>query len=1142
MCDKKTLNAGTCECTRWSDLCQRKASAQNSSPAPLPRPFVMAASSGGIDDVRSALLVFSRVAKSLVNHEERQVQQLVEVLKHHMRQKVFALLRGACGEAVLYTYSADATPLRCTSTTVLAAAGGQVVRKGRNLEELLLQRGLFKTIAPGGEPCMAFLFTDILSLSEGKKAGNVFTAQAKFFPLLRKAGHDGICVQHVCADRALFSPLERLLRQRVEAYYSAGIGPDLGEGRRLLALTDWVVGTGCCAHDVQNSLKWALGGVASPQDVQDLHIVIEALRNSFSILLERLPEFLTKHIAFCNSESLELVECFWRQLGVEADMVEEVAAVNPWFRDGSLYVSQEMADQPDCLERVSRVMLYLCRWRKFSDSRWCTVGTSCRSLLWGLCVGLEAWVAMARADPSASDFYLHGFSKLSPAIKHYCVVASMVAYVPDVLLTEILVDDRVARRAARLQEAVSEEIFWLEGVGAFTWQRLAKVLGGVQEAWELRHAVVRGAHVAAAFMHRKVFSQMSEYPWKLCVGNVAANLDALAASEEPIRDSCAHKVRSLLKLGFNKDKLISAVQLLREVPWSSVPVEQAHASAAVLHRFHPEYGVGVLATRATLHQCRHFWLEPPEVTKEARQATKIKNLTRKAPEKASGKHAFLAHLMESAKATLPANAKLSQATVRQIVKEHNRLFQSLPPAGQAAFHREALQTSQRRSAEVQEELQHLQTAARLGESRLTAERLEEGLLNRVPLARFSEADYSSMQQLLATPDFGWPAVAQRRQELAKGPEAPPADVLEAFQKCPIYAAPLLESDSPEWLKRLCWTRAAVQERSVAFTDSLEEGALAYYFVYATQSPLEAVFKPMALKNPAVPCLKGASLEERLGAWSEWNYTFEAEEKEYVTGARLPFASGEGVVVLQNLTFESPGVLATNAYPVALQCFLDLLPPKPKEPKRKPTQESKASKVVPEGHLAQHPWLAEFATPESAEGSQSSHTQGARPELAEESAVDQDAVLDKVWEGMAEKRQEWELQGVPAGVDFTVDVTDWAWTRGQAGKAYYCASGSAAKGDPTAWCRRYQLTPQTSFSAKLYGEKVASGLATEWCRRLQFYYDLYKAQPSREFAYTKAHKDALPASEAFAQLQSELEKGSKAEKRAQAIESLFPSRK
>ena len=149
----------------------------------------MASSSDAPPDVRATLLALCKVGKTLSKREERVLHHVVEVLKHHLKLKCLSLSREAGGEAVLYSYSADAVPLKVSTRTVHRAAGGQVVRKGRALEDFLLQRGLVKTTLATGEQRIAFLFGDILPLSEGKKSGNIFSAAALFFPMLRKAGH-----------------------------------------------------------------------------------------------------------------------------------------------------------------------------------------------------------------------------------------------------------------------------------------------------------------------------------------------------------------------------------------------------------------------------------------------------------------------------------------------------------------------------------------------------------------------------------------------------------------------------------------------------------------------------------------------------------------------------------------------------------------------------------------------------------------------------------------------------------------------------------------------------------------------------------------------------------------------------------------
>ena len=83
--------------------------------------------------------------------------------------------------------------------------------------------------------------------------------------MLWKAGHDGIFIYHVVSDRAVFSSLDRFVRQRLEGYYTQGLGPALGEERFHLQLMDWSLGTACCCHDVHNNLKWALAPYGKEQ-------------------------------------------------------------------------------------------------------------------------------------------------------------------------------------------------------------------------------------------------------------------------------------------------------------------------------------------------------------------------------------------------------------------------------------------------------------------------------------------------------------------------------------------------------------------------------------------------------------------------------------------------------------------------------------------------------------------------------------------------------------------------------------------------------------------------------------------------------------------------------------------------------------
>ena len=104
------------------------------------------------------------------------------------------------------------------------------------------------------------------------------------------------------------------------------------------------------------------------------------------------------------------------------------------------------------------------------------------------------------------------------------------------------------------------------------------------------------------------------------------------------------------------------------------------------------------------------------------------------------------------------------------------------------------------------------------------------------------------------------------------------------------------------------------------------------------------------------------------AWDQ--YVFEAKPGGYVEGSQLPCLSGEGVMVLQGVSFAAPGRLVTNLQPISLETFLELLPSKVKQPKAKAAQRQLLSKDITQDMFAQYPWLAEFGQQGEASSSQS----------------------------------------------------------------------------------------------------------------------------------------------------------------------------
>lgn len=504
------------------------------------------------DALRQRFLYFCKVGRVLTDIELRECAQLAEALKEVLLEDAKRLLSSSSGQPVLFSYQSDATSLLCTAQqqAALGSSAQVVIRRGKVLHELLMQRGFLKMRTPSGQDRVAILMRDPLPLTAGKSVWHLFSAAVGFFPLLRKAGAAGICIQHLAADRAVFGALDRRLRQRQEAFYTEGLGPDHGKAAKLLKLTDWCVSTGCSAHDMHNGLKWAIAAAASAEDLKSLHIAIESLRNSFALLTAELPAFLMQHIAWSDAPRDEdRIQEFWQALGVHVDHLEHVVYVNPLWREGRLCVNAAVAEEVDPIGAVSSALLCICAWRKFTDSRWATVGVACRALVASLCAGLVPWVAQARRNPKNTDYHLHGFQFLTASVKISACVAALASYPAEGGLLEVLADDRLAKRLEVVEGSMLEDIAYVEGLGQHTWATLAEMLGDASGHVALRSQVVTSMHISGGYIKSKVFQVVRSLPWGLAIGDVDANLAALERSDDPITDMCADKIRTLLRAG-----------------------------------------------------------------------------------------------------------------------------------------------------------------------------------------------------------------------------------------------------------------------------------------------------------------------------------------------------------------------------------------------------------------------------------------------------------------------------------------------------------------------------------------------------------------------------------------------------------------
>lgn len=114
--------------------------------------------------------------------------------------------------------------------------------------------------------------------------------------MLQTLGHKWISLSHYCCDRALFSSLDRVLRQRHGLYRE--VAAEAGGQGELGKLLDWVISTGCANHDAQNGLKWGLAWLdCGDEAAKKLYIAIESVRNGFDLVLKHMPAFLLQVVS-----------------------------------------------------------------------------------------------------------------------------------------------------------------------------------------------------------------------------------------------------------------------------------------------------------------------------------------------------------------------------------------------------------------------------------------------------------------------------------------------------------------------------------------------------------------------------------------------------------------------------------------------------------------------------------------------------------------------------------------------------------------------------------------------------------------------------------------------------------------------------
>ena len=390
--------------------------------------------------------------------DTRLAHQTAEIGKATMRLSVLAFVTACAGTPAARSTSSDGTPISVKSTRHGVGPSGSFVRTGRESHEFLVSHSLYRGHNQTSDTLQTVMnVNDAQPLTWGKSTPAQFEAMILGLKSLRQLGHTGIAVEHYIWDSAGIGALSRQCKQW-HSFMAECWGDEscAGTCADMLWLLEWIFVGPCAAHIAQTAFEWGLWSEFHDKDLfRDAYITIEALRNSFDLLVRHLGIWLATVISFVpalDSDAVNDLHELWVTLGLDPDLALHFAeTLQLRWQNGRLLVADVIRDcQPTTL--VYNAFLAILRLRPFTSSRWLSMGGSARTLVSLLIVGLPDLVRYIRDETGASLFFLNGYDRLTPDVMRLFASVCFVCRPTDAVLLLLLEDGRIARQMQNIRD------------------------------------------------------------------------------------------------------------------------------------------------------------------------------------------------------------------------------------------------------------------------------------------------------------------------------------------------------------------------------------------------------------------------------------------------------------------------------------------------------------------------------------------------------------------------------------------------------------------------------------------------------------------------------------------------------------------
>jgi len=914
----------------------------------------------------------------------------------------------------------------------------------------------------------------------------------------------------------------RLLEQTDREYIERAFAEPL---KTVMLNTTFFVGCRCGLHACGCGLRWSNWGLlpleaeASKGFLRAVHVGLGAHRKGFSILAIGLTTFLGMVVWRDSADHPPDVEKLWSALGYPQEIAAQLRALNPRVEGNDVVFNNSYRqDKPDVMQRLSFLVLTIWRFGDFSDTRFAGQGRPLRAYTASNLIGTDLLISKLIAG-GCGTYHIGGAVRMAPAHREFAAIQCLASKVTEDLVHELLKDDRVARCPDKYKAALSNSMQELDGAPDYVWQRLAAV-SKTGIGWkDFKTKCITSAWISCAYIDRHIWRYIQLPPWSLCAGSAAdidARLSRFADAPEP-EHPMGKSIQWLLRTGWPRSEIVELVTLLGLCHWSSLSVEQAHGSWAVLRRYHPTCFWTTLAMRALCHMLRALLALPKVDPELATLQARLVDLRRKMPERMSGVNILVRDTSLAADVVMADGAAPDRFRLQsQMTADAMRAWPRFPPDTAATYRAQADIEKLEKRRRLDVDIAKNEDAIEQREKDLTRARLSEGCKCSAADTRFDEHALAQLQASYTSGEFMDEAhVEALRRAAEKGPPIPSPDQLLAVMSMPFYAPTRLHVPRPWWVPMVSHFRRQFMYKALRFTSASGQVQW-YYYTYAMQNPREVSLLALTEEecDLPVPGLGTGNLASCL--WFPLYFKTSLSPMRFLHEFDPAARDVVEIDVVPDVQALGSGYFGARAEPMPFFAFVLDLGDVPKRAYQAAPARDGAGDVNKLRLAEMFPWYAQRLRDRELKRDPTLREKHARRRLARAAELDEET-MRWVHEEVDALRQRWlDSHGaeVAAMKNFRVEHRGGLWTAAHVGLPCDTIRGICCSADASKFCRRWDLRQEFGVAITRHGGyRNAEVLAWAWCCRMDHFWMLWRnAGFSADFEFAQADADSVQESE------------------------------